>query len=153
MERPTALGVIAALVVGFSVLFMLASVPKAWKLFQQHSDPVVGFIEELVYGGFVLAVFLLGCLGVATGIGLYFLWRWARVSILILSAVLPYVFVMMVVAFLYEPTSFGLGDELPYVFGAAIAVLAMGIWWLFYFNRTSVRRLFQASRKTRATGG
>ena len=147
-ERPQAIGMIAALVIGFSVLFLLAGIPKVWELFQQHSDPVVGLIEELVYGGFVLLVLSLGCLGVATGTGLYFLWRWARVSILIFSALLPYLFVMMVIAFLSEPTFFGPGDELPYVFGAAIFVLAMGIWSLFYFNRMSVKRLFHARRKT-----
>jgi len=146
-ERPQAIGIISALVIGFSVLFLLAGVPKVWELFQQHSDPVVGFIEELVYGGFVLLVILLGCLGVATGIGLHLLWRWARVSILIFSALLPYVFVMMVIAFLSEPTFFGPEDELPYIFGAATFVLAMGIWCLFYFNRMSVKRLFQARRK------
>ena len=151
VERPQAIGIIAALLIGFSVLFMLAGVPKAWELFQQHSDPVVGLVEELVYGGFVLLAVLLGCAGVATGIGLYFLWRWARVSILMFSALLPYVFVMGVIAFLSEPTYFGPGDELPSVFGAAIAVLAMGIWCLFYFNRRSVRRLFQARRRTPVT--
>ena len=149
-ERPQAIGLIAALVTGFSVLFMLAAIPKVWELFQQHSDPVVGFIEELVYGGFVLLVLLLGCLGIATGIGLFLLWRWARVSILIFSALLPYVFVMGVIAFLSEPTFFGPGDELPYIFGAAIMVLGMGIWSLFYFNRMSVKRLFQARRKVPA---
>ncbi len=147
-EHPQAIGVIAALVIGFSVLFLLAGVPKIWELFQQHSDPVAGLIEELVYGGFVVLVFVLGCVGIATGVGLYFHWRWARVSILIFSALLPYPFVMMVIAFLSEPTFFGPGDELPYIFGAAIFVLAVGIWCLFYFNRTSVKRLFHARHKT-----
>jgi hypothetical protein len=147
-ERPQAIGIIAALVIGFSALFMLAGVPKVWELYLQHSDPVVGFIEELVYGGFVLLVILLGCLGVATGIGLFLLWRWARVSILIFSALLPYVFVMGVIFFLSDPTFFGPGDELSYVFGAAVVILVVGIWSLFYFNRMSVKRLFHARRKT-----
>ncbi len=81
-------------------------------------------------------ILLLGCLGVATVIGLYLRWRWARVLILMFSTLLPYVFVMMVIGFLYE-TFFGPGDELSYAFGTAIALLAMGIWWLFYFNRRS----------------
>ncbi len=151
VERPQAIGVIASLVIGFSVLFMVVGVPKTWELFQANSDPMVGLFEEVVYGGFVLAILLLGCLGVATGIGLYLWWRWARVSILIFSALLPYVFIMMVIAFLSEPTFFGPGDQLPYIFGAATVLLVLGIWWLFYFNRTSVKRLFQARHKTPAT--
>ena len=137
-----AIGTIAALVIGLSVLFLIVGLPKIWDFFQQNSDPVGGPFEGFMAAAFLVGFFGLGCVGIATGIGLYFLWRWARVSILIFSVLVPYFFVMLLITFLADPSFFKPGDGLPYVFGATIFVLAMGIWCLSYFTRTSVKKLF-----------
>jgi hypothetical protein len=141
-ERFQAIGIIAALIVGLSVLFVLVGIPKIWEFIQQSRDPIGGSLAGFVPEVFLVGSFGLGCVGIATGIGLYFHWRWARVSILIFSVLVPYLFIMLLITFLSDPTFFKPAVGLSHVFGAAVFVLAMGIWCLSYFNRKSVKRLF-----------
>lgn len=141
-DRFQAIGIVAALVVGLSVLFLVVGIPKIWDFLLQNRDPMGGPFREFLSESFLVAFFGVGCVGIATGIGLYFRWRWARSSLLIFSVMVPYLFIMLLIAFLSQPTFFKPGDGLPYVFGATLFVLAMGLWCLSYFNRKSVKRLF-----------
>ncbi len=97
------------------------------------------------------AVVFLGCAlwGVLTAVGLFRMRRWARISILVIAALLVIFcglsLVMILFAFQFMPEL----DSMPgagFVIGMMIAIyllpILLGIWWLVYFNRGAVKAAF-----------
>ena len=87
--------------------------------------------------------------GLATGIGLVRAWRWTRISTLIFSGFLVACGIFGIVAFLLMPGGDVSGWTLV-IFRAASTLLflipiAVGIRWLFFFNRKEVKAYFQAA--------
>lgn len=101
------------------------------------------------YHSILLWIFLFAGWGVATGIGLLQAWRWARISALIFSALLALGGILGVVAFLGMPAG-GLSGGAVLIFRVVSSLLglipvAIGLWWLVFFNRKDVKEYFQAN--------
>jgi len=100
--------------------------------------------------------------GIATAIGLFLVKRWARISILIIGGLTAAFALVSIVSMLagmalaiVAPSSTApsqtehLQSTMPIVFGVLAIVytipLALGIWWLVYFNLRRVREVFAAA--------
>jgi hypothetical protein len=120
--------------------------------------PAPLWMPDFMYGMAIFFLLLAGW-GIATAIGIIRLRRWARYSILIIGggmAFLGLTSMSGILLFLAVPlpTPRGLDAaqahsmQMVARFGlfmgalAYAAVLAIGIWWLVYFNRKSVRSVF-----------
>ena len=105
-------------------------------------------------GSFYLAntvwILLFSGWGLATGIGLLRVWRWARISTLIFSGLLAALGVLAVVALLRMPAGDVSGWTLVMLrtISALTALIptALGTWWLLFFNRKEVKAYFQAGQ-------
>lgn len=96
--------------------------------------------------------------GIVTAIGVYRLRRWARILILIIGGCMAFIggvlLVSMVITFAtfssFAPTSTAVAPGSAAIVKAAFAVgaflyaaiAAIGIFWLVYFNRATVRSIF-----------
>jgi hypothetical protein len=120
--------------------------------------PVPFWMPDFMYG---MAIFclLLSAWGIATAIGVIRLRRWARYSILIIGGCMAFLgltsmsgILMLVAVPMPTPPALDAAQahsmQAVAKFGllmgalAYAAVLAIGIWWLVYFNRKSVRSVF-----------
>jgi hypothetical protein len=102
----------------------------------------------LFYGG-------LAAWGMATGVGLLKLREWARISLLVFAGLLAFGAIVAAVAFLFIPMPVSQNDPNPQLTAQIIPLLrvssailyggfgALGVWWLFYFNKHSVRDEFR----------
>jgi hypothetical protein len=89
---------------------------------------------------------------ISSGVGLLKLKEWARISTLIIGALLAFFCLLSMVFMLIVPLPsdaavssgiyFATRVFLGFIFGIPAAI---GIWWLFYFNRKDVKQKFQAS--------
>jgi hypothetical protein len=96
-----------------------------------------------------LMIVLPGICGIATGLGLLFLKRWARISILIFAALLATMglFTAPIILLIPFPATPGLDESLLSGIRIGIAAFyivlaAIGIWWLVLFSRQSVKQQF-----------
>jgi hypothetical protein len=90
--------------------------------------------------------------GIASGVGLLGLKEWARISTLIIGALLAFFCLLTMLFMLIMPL-----PQEPDVSPAAYAAfkagfalvlavpVAIGTWWLFYFNRKAVKQEFQGA--------
>jgi hypothetical protein len=105
---------------------------------------------------FSCGMFLLaGALGLATGIGLFLLKRWARISLLVFSVLLAFTSVMSAIVFLAVgmPAQSGVPqttmDTIRYAMaGFYLSLFGLGIWWLILFNRAVVSQQFLSGGTT-----
>jgi hypothetical protein len=92
--------------------------------------------------------------GILTGIGLFQLKNWARISIIVFSVLLTLMggfSALMVLLIPFFPLPNGTAD--PSVMAAmrvflgvfCLAQLGIGIWWLVFFNRANVKQQFVAA--------
>jgi hypothetical protein len=85
--------------------------------------------------------------GLATGIGLLRAWRWARVSALIFSGLLAAFGILGIVIFVLMPGGDVSGRTLILLRTAStlplLIPIAVGLRWLFFFNRKEVKAYFQ----------
>jgi hypothetical protein len=154
--RRSAFVTIAAVVAILSGLFLLLCCSAAFFVFLL--DKLPGPVSELppamrymMLGtqGFMMC---LSILGIATGIGLLYLRKWARVSVLIWGGLFVFFGVIgMLFIFLMpfptNPNARGLPPEAMPEFRLILLVvygppLAIGAWWLFLFSRKSVKSQF-----------
>jgi len=93
----------------------------------------------------------MGAWGLATGIGLLRAQRWARISMLVFSSLLAAYGAVGVVVFLFMPNGDMSGWPLLLLkTGVSIYWLfhvAIGVWWLTYFNRNNVKAYFRTPRR------
>ena len=110
-------------------------------------SPAVMTMAESMLG----CIIVLGVLGIATGVGLFRLRNWARISTLIWSGI-TVVFCVLVIGLLAitpfptQPNAAmnpGVVRVLGQIFYAV--PLAIGIWWLILFNSKSVAAQFRQS--------
>ncbi len=94
-------------------------------------------------------VTLLSIWGIATGIAVFFLKRWARISIIVFGVFLIFVGffggLMILVIPLPSTDPNALGSFVAIKLGIAVFYLligAMGLWWVLLFNSRSVRTQF-----------
>lgn len=139
-------GSVFTLLMGVLMLAVLAFAPVAASA--QLPSPV--FVKVMLV--FVSLMYLVpGGLGVFTGIGLWRLRNWARISILVFSVLLMCMAVFsglltMVIPFPPSPgrpmpASFVLGFRL-FMTGSWLALLGLGIFWLVFFTRAKVKAQF-----------
>lgn len=87
-----------------------------------------------------------GLWGIVTGVGLFRLREWARISILIFGGVLVFLGATAIEALLFLPIPSQPDVSAPmYHFMAALFLflLVVGGWWFCLFNTSSIRGLFQ----------
>jgi hypothetical protein len=101
--------------------------------------------------GFFLALALgVAGWGIASGVGLLRLKEWARISILVFSGMLLFMGFpgLLMIPFMPQPPDLPENFTLYMrIFMAAFFGLlaALGVWWIVYFNRKSVRAQFQGA--------
>lgn len=132
---------IASQVIVFSALTFIAGIVGAI-----NSSPVMGEMGPFMYVFFRVTV-CFGVWGLATGIGLWRKWRWARISMLVFGGILvacgtlPPVVMMLPLGGAAERT---LQFIVLKVVGLALllVVLAGGFRWWKYFTRKSMKSYF-----------
>jgi hypothetical protein len=89
--------------------------------------------------------------GIVTGVGLLQLKNWARISTIVISVLLivfgAFGVLTSMVFFLKPPPGNGVDTKIFSIIGAATALSALaqigiGIWWMVFFNRASVKAQF-----------
>ena len=120
--------------------------------------PLPSWMPVLMYGMGVFFL-LLAAWGIATTIGVYRLRHWARYSILIIGgcmAVFFSIYTLLMLVLMAVPVSIPATPAAPdphateAIYKITMGILAflcalgaaIGVWWLVYFNRKSVRAVF-----------
>ena len=149
---------------GLFQLFGAAGMGFGGFIQQQHlptgatpSMPQPAWLPLLSYG-IAIVCFALAAWAIITAVGLFRMKRWARVSTIVIGGLLvffalPGMLIMLVLAAV-PPLPAGVASAQAHTLQMAsriiFAVIAMvyacacaiGIWWLIYFNRKSVREVF-----------
>ncbi len=99
----------------------------------------------------------LGAWGLGTGVGVLRAWRWARISMLILSS-FPIVFgALLAGVLLFLPkgdmSAWGLVLMKTVAILITLVPVAVGVRWFKYFRRNDVKSYFRASVKTTVAAG
>jgi hypothetical protein len=97
-----------------------------------------------------MALFLPALWGIATSIGLFFLKRWSRISILVFAGLLAFTglgaplifFAMQMPPTVNQDPQFWASVKIA-MSGTYLLLASIGVWWLVYFTRPSVRAQFQ----------
>jgi hypothetical protein len=144
------LGSLATLLLG--CLMLLAAV------FARHSSTPTPGSGVMIFSS--LMFFLPAAWGIATSIGLFRLKHWSRISILIFAGLLAFMGLSVPIAFFAMPmppvpnqdphiwTSVRVGMSALYLLLAAV-----GVWWLVFFNRASVKGQFLGGAPAAARSG
>jgi hypothetical protein len=116
-----------------------------------------------LYIGMGIFYLLLGVVGLATAVGVFKLKQWARYSTLIFAGILGALCLLVAVGFAFLPLTSPPsqpGVELPPHFelvfkaamiGTQLALVALGAWWLYYFNRGDIKLRFEGRTTGAAT--
>lgn len=151
MKRPVTLAISVVLLALGGLMCLALAALMGWAMFALPENSGVGFERiPAVFKFLPVATFGAGALWMlATAMGLWKLHRWARISMLVFSAVL----VMMqgfgvLFLFFFMPGEMPSADPalmagvragMAIFYGAQVAV---GIWWLVYFNLAHTKQLF-----------
>ena len=89
-----------------------------------------------------------GAWGIATAFGIFFRWRWARISTLIFAGLTAYAGASFapLLAFLQTPVRLGnspASEPRLSFFLIGVAVAALGLWWIVLFSTLKSREFFQ----------
>ena len=102
-----------------------------------------------------LFIFGFGAWGVASGVGLLKLKQWARISVIVFAAILVFCCVPagLLMAFIPLPNTSAANLPADFMTVMRVGMVAfysafalLGGFWLYFFNRKSVREQFQAQR-------
>ena len=132
--------------------------PSGGGLAGTAAPPAPSWMTAFSYGMGVFFI-LLGVWGILTSVGLFRMRKWARYSALVIGGCLvvigvPAMLMVLVMAVVSLPAPPTMDPSQVHTFqtmarvGLGIAALvyavvsAVGIWWLVYFNRKSVREAF-----------
>lgn len=105
---------------------------------------VIRIIAPLIYA-------LPAVWGIVTAVGLLQLKNWARISTIVFSVLLivfgAFGMLTSMVFFLKPPPGNGVDPKMFFILGAVTAVIALaqagiGIWWMVFFNRASIKAQF-----------
>ncbi|MCL4524370.1 MAG: hypothetical protein M1453_01000 [Acidobacteria bacterium] len=150
MNRPGGVTVSAAL----TVLVSLAAAFMGTALllvdsFLPRYEPQQPFHEAIEVFS---AVVFFGCAlwGLITAVGLIRMRRWARICILLIAALLVFSGCFLLVMFLVatqlipEFQSAEMVTVRIYLIATYLTAIALGLWWLIYFNRAGIKAAFLA---------
>jgi hypothetical protein len=155
-NRSVGTTIVAVLQIIGSALLLLLAVFMAFAMFMASppaNDPrlppmyftMMRIVVPLFYA--VPAVW-----GIVTAVGLLQLKNWARISTIVISILLivfgVFGILMSMVFFLKPPPTPGVDPKMFTIIGAVTAVFALaqigiGVWWMVFFNRASVKAQFQ----------
>jgi hypothetical protein len=173
MKRPLGVVVSAVILALLSMLQVLAAMLVAWAgVLLEHPDltkvhpgapphpPVPGWMPIFIYAlcGIFLAI---AVWGITTAIGLHRLRRWARYSILVIGGFLAMIelvslltsLLLLVMPLAPAPSgdpsrAVAVHGMIRVIFGILAffhaSMLALGVFWLVYFNRKNVREVFDS---------
>lgn len=156
MHRSTGVPASAVLViVGSALTLLCAAMMLFGSAFESKSNPAANAPVDLgtILTVEAVVVFGFGGWGLASGIGLLYLKQWARISLLIYAGILVFVSLPAAVVLAIVPLPHATDPNLPPnftlimrvgmgLFYAAFATL--GGFWLYFFNKRSVKAQFQA---------
>jgi hypothetical protein len=165
MKRSAGVTVIAILsLVGSGLTFAMGMLTAAVLFFMPDRgivhNPASPVPVKMMMLGASLVYFLPGIWGMATGIGLWQLREWARVSIIIFSALLIVMSAFGGVGAFVMPLPSGPNSS-PSVMmamrmtmgGFGAVMCGIGVWWVVFFNREKVRLQFEQFSPVPAIGG
>lgn len=152
MNRPAGVTVSAVFLIMGSVLTVLTG---TFMLFAHSLVPTATTELPLVKAMMVFMAIVLFCFalwGLLTAVGLFRMRRWARICILVIGALLVFFFGISLVMVFFLPAfepSLEFTGWAGMVMGIVVIIylvpIAMGIWWLIYFNLASVKAAFLAA--------
>jgi hypothetical protein len=139
-------GSILVLLMGILMLVIMAIAPSPHSAASPFSPAVFKVVMVLAAMLYVLPAIW----GIATSIGLFRLSNWARISIIVFSALLVLIGSFSALSTLVIPipttgkgydssTAFALRSAMEIVW---LVLMAIGVWWLVFFNRTKVKGQF-----------
>ncbi|HEX8765911.1 MAG TPA: hypothetical protein VF740_12160, partial [Candidatus Acidoferrum sp.] len=160
MRRSTGITISAAVVIAGSAftflcgaLMLLGSAVMS-KSGHAPNVPVPVDIGSILIGEAIF-VFAFAGWGLATGIGLIYLKRWARISILIFAGILAFFSLFSIVVLAFIPIPDAPNSNLPSNFTSIVRV-GMGLFygafgvlggfWLYFFNKRSAKAQFQTAQ-------
>lgn len=152
MNRPVGVVVAAVLMLVGSVLD-LGMGALTWFSFRMMQSLPEGQAQPGALPGFLIATTLTiffgsAAWGLATGIGLLLMKRWARISAIVIASFLALFGALCLPLVLVVPMPQLPGAESYLLFVRVVVgvfyvlLLAIGVWWLVYFNRRKVREAF-----------
>jgi hypothetical protein len=152
-SKPSA-GVIAAGIVAIlaGLCTLLVTVFTTFAMLVVRTAPTAPAFPAAFRNVMILTLIFMACLsgfGIATGIGLFFLKNWARISILVWGGLSIFfgAFGVAIAAFLPMPVQ----PETPgvnalafrvFLFGFYALPLGVGLWWAILFTRRAVKEQF-----------
>src|SRR5580704_4781792 len=170
MQRPAGITISAVIVLIGSGLALLSA---ALMILVFAVMPAAESTPAFTRGaGLIMSIFMLGfaAWGIASAVNLLQLREWARISMIVFSALLlvmgvPGLLMMLVMPLPTPPASaYPPGDTMPspehlmtavrVVLAVLYALLALlGGWWIYFFNSRWIRELFQNSTAPVAASG
>jgi hypothetical protein len=140
------IGSILVLLMGILMLVIMAIVPSPHSAASPFSPAVFKVVMLLAAMLYVLPAIW----GIATSVGLFRLSNWARISIIVFSVLLVLMSGLTALTTLVIPmpstgngydsaTTFAIRSVMVIVW---LALLAIGVWWLVFFNRARVKQQF-----------
>jgi hypothetical protein len=149
MSRPAGVTISAVFLILGSVLTALIGVFMLLApSFVPPTTPQPPFAKAIVV---ITAVVFFGCAlcGVLTAVGLFRMRRWARISILVIGALLVILCALSLVMLLLFPlldpslkAIEGADRVIGMMIGIYLVPMLLGLWWLIYFNRAAVKAEF-----------
>jgi len=134
-------------------LVIVVSMCTMFAGFYLAASPAMGEMGPFMHAAGVLFV-PMGAWGLATGIGLLRSWRWARISMLVFSALLAAFGTLGAITLSFMPnggmSGWGLILLKTFVVSQPLILAAIGVRWSIYFTRNNVRAHFRTSRKAPA---
>ncbi|HTR26022.1 MAG TPA: hypothetical protein VMI10_18760 [Terriglobales bacterium] len=141
---------------GSLFMLLMAVLMAAFTVFSDnipHDSPLPPGFFRIVMVLSALFYLALAAWGITTCIGLFFLKAWARISIIVFAVLLALCSGFSALSFTIfgfaasrnlqleasVPTGFWVG-----MIGVALAITGIGIWWIVYFTRASVKAQFVA---------
>lgn len=131
---------------GALMLLGSAAMPKSSQAAKVPIDIGTILITEAI------VVFAFAGWGLATGIGLLYLKRWARISLLVFAGILAFISFFSALFLAFIPLPHAHDPNLPVNFSSIMravvglfygAFAALGGFWLYFFNKQSVKAQFQ----------
>lgn len=149
MKRPVGVILTAIFVLGGSLLFAGMAVFESILMLSPPKG--VAMPEQAKLGlGMGVAIFgVLAVWGITTGVGLFRLKNWARISQIVFSVLLALVALVSAPVVLIIPLPPNVPPDFGVVMKAIAAVYAalglLGLGWIFYFLRPNVKAVFAGS--------
>ena len=146
MKRPVGVILTAIFAIAGALLFVLMMVFESILIVNPPKGAVMPEGAQLGLWMGVVMFGILGAWGIATGVGLFRLKNWARISQIIFSVLLALVALVSAPVILMLPAPpnvpVGFSTVLRVIAGVYAALGLLGVGWIFYFMRPKVKAAF-----------